>query len=138
MYIPSPTYKYTKKSSDSSINIYLYSMENDTGPMYKLLFTIFRKWLCTKLSFVYTSQKQFSLCWHFCFSEFRLGFRVGPGNISVSCSMPSMCTDNDYQYALKIPHPFSTYNFALSTTFTEEKVEDNLNCWKLQYALWVK
>ena len=52
---------------------------------------------------------------------------IGIDNISVSKSMPSICTDNDFQYVSKSSNLFSTYDFALSTTHTTEKAENNLN-----------
>ena len=41
--------------------------------------------------------------------------------------MPSICTDNDSQYTLKKTNPIYTYDFAISTFYTTERVENNLN-----------
>ena len=50
---------------------------------------------------------------------------VVQSDLSVSKSMPSMCTDNNLQYALKPSNILSTYDFALSTVHTIEKAENN-------------
>ena len=39
--------------------------------------------------------------------------------------MPSMCTDKYIQYALELPNPSSTYDFALLTIHTTEEAENN-------------
>ena len=45
--------------------------------------------------------------------------------ISVSKSMPSMCTDSYIQYTLGQSNPSSTYDFALSIIHTTEETENN-------------
>ena len=47
--------------------------------------------------------------------------------ISVSRSMPSICTDNNFQYISKPSNSFSTCDFAFATVHTTEKTENNLN-----------
>ena len=47
--------------------------------------------------------------------------------ISVSRSMPSICTDNNFQYISKSSNSFSTCDFAFATVHTTEKTENNLN-----------
>ena len=47
--------------------------------------------------------------------------------ISVSRSMPSICTDNNFQYISKTSNSFSTYDFAFATVHTTEETENNFN-----------
>ena len=46
--------------------------------------------------------------------------------VSVSRSLPSICTDSSFQYISKTSNSFSTYDFALATVHTTEKTENNL------------